>query len=269
MNTISRYLTREKLEWMLEDKGIFFAPASDQSDKNEGEYDSDWLVRELINRKSTLDKKLTDNTSDLFKDLKSINKKNTCLSSWYTGKEESYDMWERYGKNGVLIVSDISLLNRFTPKPINQAIKYKNVKYCNIQKELSAFNPFSYKNEEFKFESEFRMILDMTKYSQLTGFEKNKYGEIFIGNEHTPSYESSEITNCMSEETLSKSHSVITPKENGYIINFNLNDIITEVRANPYSDKAEQEYFHKALCKAGIRAKFTSSKLLTAHKEKK
>lgn len=267
MKKVFRYLTKEKFEWMLNDGGIFVAPASSQSDSREGVYDSDWLVKGLRARMPNIDESLTQGISSLSRELMHLNRKNTYLSSWYGGQEETYEMWEEYGKGGVLIVSDLFRLIHFTPEPITQVTSYEYVTYCDFKKEISVFDPYKYKNEEFKYEAEFRMIFDMAKYSVLTGFEKEKYGEVFVGHERTPSYESEEITVCMYRKGILNSHKVLYSKSNGYVINFNLNDVILEIRTNPNASEEEAEYFRDLLLKAGVEARLTTSKLVVCEEE--
>ncbi|CCE21993.1 hypothetical protein [Methylotuvimicrobium alcaliphilum] len=40
MSKVWRYLTKEKLEWLVADRGLYFGPAISQSDPEEGLYDS-------------------------------------------------------------------------------------------------------------------------------------------------------------------------------------------------------------------------------------
>lgn len=246
-----RYLTVQKFVWLLEDKGIFFGPAAKQSDINEGIYDHTSIVRKISKDIEQLGNIQATELTSLQFDLMHINRANNCISSWYRGCTESEKMWEEYGQDGIAIVSSEALLIHGTPEPVTQSIRYYAVDYDNKKKPETQIEPLRIKEEKFSHENEFRMVVDMQNYSMLTGFEKEKYGETFIG--ETPSYESKEITACMSEMGGRQSHEIIREKGVGYIVSFDMQKIIKEIILSPECTIEGEAHIMKCLENAGIQ----------------
>lgn len=224
-----RYLTKEKFEWLLCDNGIYLGAASAQSDPNEGVYDRG-VISEVLRDKIQFEidwKKLEDINENLMHNSRA----NNYISSWFLGENETSEMWDKYGSDGVALISDEILLTRALPDPVGNAASFYQVIYDDSKKSSAIFNQFKYKGEKFHYENEFRLVVDMRKYSMLTGFDKEKYGEVYIGN--VPSYENEKITCCISPQGKVQSHRVVKKKGDGYVVDFDLNCIIKEIRLHP------------------------------------
>ena len=224
-----RYLTKEKFDWLLCDNGIYIGAASAQSDKNEGVYDSK-IISEVLKATNMLNldwQKL----DDINQSLMLLSRNNNYLSSWFCGEHETQEMWDEYGSDGVALISDeISLIGTL-PDPIGNAASFYKVIYDNLKKNGAIHNQLEFKEKQFQHESEFRLVVDMQRYSILTGFEKEKFGEVYVGN--IPSYEDEGTTCCMSSQGKLQSHNAVKNKGTGYVISFDLDSLIKEIRLHP------------------------------------
>jgi hypothetical protein len=226
-----RYLTREKFEWLLCDNGIYIGSASAQDDQNEGLYESK-KISEVLKATNAFNvdwdwKKLDDTNQSLMLNSRA----NNYLSSWFCGDNETQEMWNQYGDDGVALISDeISLIGAL-PDPVGNAASFYKVIYNNFKKAGAIHNHFQFTEERFQYESEFRLVVDMPRYSILTGFEKEKFGVVYVGN--IPSYEDEGTTCCISPQGKLHSHCVIKNKGAGYVISFDLDSLIKEIRLHP------------------------------------
>ena len=258
MNNVLRYLNIEKLEWLLSDKGIYIGSASSQSDPEEAIYDhriSKLLKSDMMAFKSDDWEKIDDLSYGLM-----INKqKNLYLSSWYRGDNESVQMWNEYGKDGVAIISDELSLISTLPEPLEQVLTCYHVVYDD-QKKIGAINdPLKYKSAKFTHENEFRLVFDMQSYALMTGYEKEKYPMALI--EDIPSYEHKSIIGGISEQGYKQSHDVIYSKSNGYVIKYDLNQVIHEIKLNPTCSAHQEQYIRKICEKAGLQCSIQYSTL--------
>lgn len=241
MQTILRYLSKEKFKWLLSDNGIYVASAFAQSDIKEGVFDHT-IVSTILKHDGRLP--LEDNQWESFDnmsfDMMEINRKESYLTSWYLGNEETSKMWSEYAKDGIILVSNTYKLMDTLPQPLTHAASFYEIIYDDNKKRHSLYDSLKYKSKEFYYENEFRLVIDLGEYSIFTGYEKEIFGEAFVGD--LPSYKSPEITSCMSQKSIEQAHSVIAKKANGYIIKFDLNQLLTEIRLNPnYSKEEESE----------------------------
>ncbi|HIF9447858.1 TPA: hypothetical protein ACX6SQ_000435 [Photobacterium damselae] len=246
MTTVLRYLTKEKLKWLLQDNGIYFGSSANQSDESEGIYDHTLFYKILnLSSQATHNPKFQKDIDNLQYDMMIFNQKNCFISSWYLGSNETPIMWEQYGKNGVAIVSHIDILRYDLPQPLNQATSFYTVEYDNDKKINSIKEPLKYKFEKFKFENEFRIVFDLSTYSICTGYQADNLPKCFIGG--IPSHENPLITQRMSSKSIAESHKVITKKDNGHIIKYNLNQIIEKIIISPFCSDEEIEEI-KSIC---------------------
>lgn len=247
MENLLRYLTKQKFEWLLEDQGLYVSSAADQSDKLEGIYDHTYMSKalkgspELHFYKNDMWKNLDDTSQSLMH----ASRESSYISSWYYGDDEQEAMWEEYSSDGVVIMTSTMGLLLNLPEPLKQTTQFFKAVYNNQEKYQSHKDALKFKNVDFSNENEYRLIFDVSKYSLLTGFEKEIHGEAYIGDK--PSYES-DITSCMSEEALQQSLNVLSKKNNGYILKYDLGKVIKEIRFNPkYSTYSKNEL--EELCK--------------------
>ncbi|RON61369.1 hypothetical protein BK669_17905 [Pseudomonas fluorescens] len=261
-NTVMRYLDHEKFEWLLADNGIYVSPLADQKDKTEGEYDSTFLSRALRETSPDIDSELLNKLDDLQHSLKERGKEKTFINSWYLGSDETHRMWKTFGTKGVLIISTDVALEMLLPRPLNQAIEFKPVIYDDELKQHASQAPFQVKASKYHPDKEGRFIFDLTKYSVLTGFGVEPGYEVRVGDKL--SYESEEITSCMSPESLEQSHRVIEKKGRGYILRYNLPAIIHEVRLHPEATDADLVRVQERLQAIGIECPVNHSTLRSA-----
>lgn len=254
-----RYLSKEKFEWLLCDQGIYVGAASTQSDKNEGIYDSTLISRTLSAYAPHISKIIWPEFDQVTKHLMLSNRENCYISSWYSGDGETRKMWDEYGNDGVAVISDEALLIHELPKPIGNASSFYKVQYCDNKKSSAINEPLKFKEEAFCHESEFRLVVNMSAYSLLTGFEAEKFGIAYVGD--VPSYESKDITCCTSPEVLEQSHRVIRKKGDGYVVAFDLQKIIREVRLHPDCSNENELRIAKCLGSAGLNIAIQRSAL--------
>jgi hypothetical protein len=259
---VMRYLDREKFGWLLADNGIYVSPVADQKDKTEGEYDPTFLSRALRERSSDIDEELLNQVDDLQRAMKERGKEKTFISSWYMGADETHHMWERFGDKGALIISTDMALEMLLPPPLNQAVTFTPVIYDDERKQNASQAPFEFKKRKFHPDKEGRLIFRLTEYSVLTGFGVEPGYEVRVGDKL--SYESEEITSCMSPESLEQSHRVIEKKGRGYLLRYSLPDTIHEVRLHPKATDADLVEAEKRLRAIGIKCPVNHSTLRSA-----
>lgn len=255
-----RYLTMEKFEWFLSDLGIYLGSASCQSDKNEGVFDSEFFTKYLKVNIDKIDQDLCDNVDELQESLMHLNREHCYLSCWHINDVETETMWDQYGCNGVALISDERLLISELPEPIGNASEFYKVEYCDKKKSQAINKPLKYKENKYAHEKEFRIIVDMKKYFMLTGFDESKFGPAgYIGDKL--SYESDSITCCLSQKGKEQSHLVLTKKKDGYVISYDLNKIITEIRLHPSASLRDKEKVKGMLNQAELDIAIQQSKL--------
>ena len=244
---IWRYLRKEKFIKLLADKGIFLAPASKQSDPEEGIYDHTY-PRKLVEaqpRKYTpvplLDKIINPNDLDSFNaGIMQKTRERQYLSSWFAGDNKSAEMWKKYASDGVAIVSTNKRIISNTPQPIELATDMGLVKYSSEKKRTEIHKPLTVKYDDFSYENEFRIIFTPQKFSILAGYNTEEFGVCYLGNQK--SFESEEITSAIDMSQINNALNFIRKKGSGYLLLYPLTKIITEIRISPYcTEKQEQE----------------------------
>ncbi|MDY1047602.1 hypothetical protein SOM55_12435 [Pseudomonas coleopterorum] len=254
--TIMRYLTLSKFKYLLEDEGIYVSAACDQLDLQEGDYDHTFLTKHLQSQPGQ-DQELMSRVDEMMLGSKEVGRKTTYLSCWYNSDEESSEMWKDYGEGGVAIFSTHYALEFALPRPLDQAAEFYTLTYDDQLKPQASQQPFRVKNESYKQENEYRLELNLLKYSVLTGFEARN--EVRVGG--VLSHESAEITSCMSPESLARSHHVIRRKGKGYVLTYPLTKIIHEVRMHPSATDIELEEVRASLKACGINCTVRHSAL--------
>lgn len=269
MSKVWRYLTKQKLEWLVADRGLYFGPASLQSDPEEGLYD--FTIPGALFEKnpekyipiSALEGppgSYRPQLDKLINEMMQESRNSNFLNSWYSGSEESMKMWDSYAPDGVVIVSTVDKLMSQAPDPIKYALTFPYVEYDDELKKTEIFEPLKVKNKSFSHECEFRVIFDANKYSMLTGYDRESYCQVFIGGK--PSYESLEFTigmgGVIDSERASK---FILKKNSGYVLLYPLESILTEVRVNPRCTEQQKSAFQTILSDAGLSVPVVESEL--------
>lgn len=235
MQNIMRYLTKQKLEWLLADKGLYVSAAQHQSDKEEGTSDHTFLAKHIAKTVEGVDPELLTGLDKLMLDMQQIGREKNYLSCWYLGTEESEGMWEEFGKDGVILISqEWALMSAFS-EPLEQAIDGYPVTYSDELKAGALHEPLRVKHQKFHTEKEFRIVFDLTKYSILTGFEG-----IGVYDGDKPSHLSPHITACMSKKGIEQGLKVIRRKDTGgLVLDFDFARAIREVRVHPLATDEE------------------------------
>jgi len=254
---VARYLSGEKFNWLISDNGLYLSAAADQSDAAEGVYDHTFLSRHIAENIDNSDLVSPANLDKHMLGLQEVGREFNYLSCWYLGVEESQEMWDEFGANGVMIFSDDWVLSDALPPPLEQAISFSEVIYSDELKPHAVNDPLQVKNEKFRKEKEFRIIFDLMKYSILTGFEAHVEarvgGQIF--------HESEGIASLISKQGMEQSHKVIRRKGRGLVIEYPLNSIIEEVRVHPQATNADLLKIKSCLQAAGINCPVSHSSL--------
>jgi len=240
MNKVWRYLTKEKFEWLVADGGLYFGPASLQSDAEEGIYDckipgdlfesnpSKYIPLSALEDQAESYRPQIDEFS---RQIMQEARQSHFINSWYSGDEESMEMWDNYAPDGVVVVSTQEKLTDEAPAALKYALTCSLVEYNDELKRTEIFQPLKVKHEEFSYECEFRILFDARKYSILTGYDSETYGQVFVGGQ--PSYESAEITAGIGKVSNDMASEFIRKKSSGYVLRYPLRSIFTEIRFNP------------------------------------
>lgn len=80
MQNIMRYLTKQKLEWLLADKGLYVSAAQNQSDEEEGISDQTFLSKFLAEAIQGVDPELLTGIDKLMLDMQQIGREKNYLS---------------------------------------------------------------------------------------------------------------------------------------------------------------------------------------------
>jgi hypothetical protein len=245
MKSLQRYLTLEKFKWLCEDQGFFLAPLSRQSDPTEGIYDNkiplDYIRKIVSNSFPSLNlEDLKARADEMQKKMMENDRNNVFISSWFIGEEESEEMWDNYsGNDGVVLFSRTDLLYMESPKclrDLGESFVCKDVIYDNKEKSKIHYQPAYYKNEEFLGEKEHRIIFDLKLFRMLTG----QRDDIYIGN--SPVHEFFQKSGAILIVDSDEYKKVLIPKEEGYIVKYDLSRVIREVRINAKaSEQAKKE----------------------------
>lgn len=257
MQNMMRYLTKQKLEWLLADKGLYVSAAQHQSDEEEGTSDQTFLAKHIAKTVEGVDPELLTSINKLMLDMQQVGREKNYLSCWYLGTEESKDMWEEFGKDGVILISqEWALMSAFS-EPLEQAINGYAVTYSDALKAGVLHEPLRVKHEKFHAEKEFRIVFDLTKYSILTGFEG-----IGVYDGDKLSHLSPHITACMSQKGIEQSQKMIRRKDaGGLVLDFDFARAILEVRVHPLATDEELLDVQKRLKSIGMECPVKHSHL--------
>jgi hypothetical protein len=256
MHNIMRYLDKQKLDWFLADKGLYFSAAEDQNDEAEGISDHTFLSAHLENSVPGIDPKLLRKVDELMHGLQQVGREKNFLSCWYLGTEETVDMWKEYGKDGVVLFSQDWALTDALPEPLGHAMDAYPVTYDDKLKASALDEPLRVKNHCWNPENEFRIVFGLTKYSVLTGFE----GSGGHDGDHL-THQSPHMTVSMSQKGITQALDVIRRKGRGLVLDCDFGSAIHEVRVHPQATNEELLNVQKRLKAIGIHCPVRHSHL--------
>ncbi|GGJ44033.1 DUF2971 domain-containing protein [Pseudomonas avellanae] len=256
MPNIMRYFTKEKFDWLLADKGLYFSAAEDQIDTEEGKSDHTFLSAHIRKTVEGVDPELLLGLDELMLGVQQVDRKKNLLSCWYLGIEESEKMWETYGKDGVVFFTDDQALMNAFPEPLEHAMVAYPVTYDDTLKAGALHEPLRVKHHDWHEEEEFRFVFALSKYSVLTGFESlgGHDGEYLT-------HESPHMTVGMSQKGIEQALDVIRRKGRGLVLNCNFGRAIREVRVHPQATDSELLDVENRLKTIGIHCPVKHSQL--------
>jgi hypothetical protein len=126
-----RYLIRDKFEWLLQDRGIYVGPASEQSDSQEGIYNFD-IISGAIKLSTDIGSSFCNEINECSRKYMMDCRELSFIRSWYKGGYELQEMWKRYGKDRVVLVGSEELLSTKQPSQFQVAdgvIRFRDVTY--------------------------------------------------------------------------------------------------------------------------------------------
>lgn len=265
MNKIIRYLTKDKLNWLLSDNGIYVGAAKDQSDREEGIYNHGAIFGSIFlpTNSPQIDQ---EKFGDLNEGLMQNARTHTYLSSWYWGDNERADMWKEYGFEGVLIVSSEFNLRRFLPTPLEHAVRFYRLSYDDRLKEMSMNRPFMVKGAQYRHENEFRLEFDLHEYAQKTGYLiGEKFPQVYI--DGIPAQKHPSFRSGISLDSIKNASKALNSKGSGYVLKYNLHSLIDEIRLHPQCTKGEEDGFRKILLDRGLDVPLNRSRLEICRKD--
>ncbi|RII76794.1 hypothetical protein [Pseudomonas monteilii] len=256
MTDMMRYLTKQKLEWLIADAGLYVSAAKDQSDETEGISDQTYLSKYLAQTVKGLDPDLLTDLDKLMLGMQDVGRKKNFLSCWYLGTEENLEMWNEYGTEGVILFTDEWKLMSAFAEPLEHALEGYPVTYDDALKAGALHDPLRVKHKKFHKENEFRVVFSLSKYSILTGFESMGGHD---GDNLT--HESPNLIVGMSQKGRAQALKVIRRKNRGLVLDFNFGRAIREVRVHPLASDEELRNVEKHLLSIGITCPVNHSHL--------
>ena len=161
---LRRYMADWKFVDLIASSSLYFAPASEFSDKLEGHYthlDSERSDRQLA--RWGLDSRSRDIAADARSRIARHNQKAVVICCWTAGRDENCRMWSEYGKDpdAVAFETNVGNLRRalcsgFLIVPVT----YLDFSRQAIPKEHS-LQPFFFKQRCFAWEREVRVVGEM------------------------------------------------------------------------------------------------------------
>ena len=116
-----QYMNLEKFKNIIKSQGLFFRRASKFDDNSEG----------ILPKKESEFNKLKGNRAS-FNLLQEIEKSNTIVNCWHINSNESAYMWENYGKQGIVIKSNLERIY-LAFEDTNEIIHHSKIRYINYK----------------------------------------------------------------------------------------------------------------------------------------
>jgi hypothetical protein len=198
---IWKYLDFSKFVSMLEKKALFFARASDLSDKFEGSFTRADLAQEPESHYISTD-------VNKIRGIYEENRLYTYINSWHDNPNESMAMWKLYAKNGegVAIQSTFGALYECL-MDTEYKIRIGKVQYIDFDKEkipglypsedlfpspdlypgVNTFTPFIFKWNCYDYEHEVRSVIqDYNAFTENTDNTPPELPKLSIPGEYVP-----------------------------------------------------------------------------------
>ncbi|GKW03826.1 MULTISPECIES: hypothetical protein [Pectobacterium] len=250
---IWRYLSTDKFDKLISDNGIYFSKASDFEDKKEGYYTHKKKYEELREREpyniEAINK--AEEMSNRIRDREPLN---NYISCWHKNEKENIEMWHNYIENpneGVVIKSHIYKIIFAHPESLSEVITWHDCEYGDKDNNDDYTENFKYKDYIFSYENEFRLIINSHLLNILTPFQGGLELVTCIGNK--PAYE------VLGNGKDPKKD--IHKKGNGFVVKYNLNKIIDEIRVSPKSSDEYLMHIKRKMQDAGLTCPLNQSEL--------
>lgn len=223
-DVIWRYFTYDKWKLLLEDNGLFFSVANFQNDKKEGHCNLNPLLAFIAGKKNDIN--VMNKVSNMLTSINQQAKGSTYLSCWNRGFSVREDMWAGYAPepDGVVIKSHVCTLMENIPRSLSRIMQCGRVGYVRSLEDITDIHSvFCHKHKRYVRECEWRLFFDDTHLSLFRGSPEDP--DVRVGS--VPfRYSDPEFNRGNPDADLRK-------KNNGYIVNFSLPEIIEEVRVHP------------------------------------
>ncbi|MEQ9864662.1 hypothetical protein [Pectobacterium aroidearum] len=253
--TIWRYLTTEKFEQLINDKGIYFSKASDFEDKREGYYTQDKYFENLRRNESDEDTLNAINSAEEMSNrIRDRSPSHNYISCWHKNNNENINMWNDYIKNadeGVVIKSNDIKIIWMIPHSLSEVITHYDCIYGDKNNNNDFTDNFKYKDQKFHSENEFRLVIDNFTLNVLTPFSGGLESIPCIGGER--SYK--DLGNGKDPKND------IYKKGNGFVVKYDLNKIIDEIRTHPKSSDKYFRHIKEKMKEAGLACPLNQSEL--------
>lgn len=169
---IWRYLTIDKLIYLLTSRGLFFSPATSFDDPFEGDYGE-------ITKKDIL-KQYGSNQIERDKNTHEFLKPHTYISCWYENDHESDAMWKIYG-DAVAIMTTFGKIKKllcWDKQEIRHCGRINYVDYSTEEIDASSsYISYFYKRKSFEHENEVRFLIQ----NYFSGLQYDDYPEPIFG----------------------------------------------------------------------------------------
>jgi len=224
-----QYMNLYKFEKIIQSQCLFFRRVSKFEDKGEGT---------LPVKESDFNKRKGNRQG--FDSRHKNEKSNTIANCWHNNIDESSYMWEKYGKQGVVIKSSLERIY-MAFENIHERIQHSAVRYIDYKNdtwfnpktyphlEYNTFTPLVHKvKDKYEKEREFRLMICVN----IEGFDNDIYWK--------------------SQES-----------ENGKMISVDLNCLIEKIIICPNTQQKKKKLIEKSINNAGFSFKVVNSSLVS------
>ncbi|KAF1014199.1 MAG: hypothetical protein GAK31_03223 [Stenotrophomonas maltophilia] len=253
-----RYLSLEKFQLLLSDRGLFFSRASVQSDEDEGRFDPATLSNALREHVDEAHSELLAKVTSLEGDRIELNRDTSFLSCWYSGSDECKGMWDAFAEDGTVIQSDNWALQDALREHARY-ITYARVTYDDQLKKVAVHDPLHVINEIFAGEREYRAILDSVDMKLLTGTGDGP--DLRVNGELA--HQSPLASTGGRVPSTEEMEAAIVRKSNGYVVRCDLNMLVQQIRVHPGATDAFRASVEAQCRAAGLGCPVAPSELDT------
>jgi hypothetical protein len=241
--TLWRYLSYEKFESLLVDKGLFFCRLDKFSDPFEGSVPTrevEFRINEAKKYASRFNLEFSLEKDDKpIADMHRRSKRTTIANCWQINNNESDAMWQLYLKDNEGVAIQTHLSNMISlMDPIDDMVFPSKVRYIDYDKDIwydateypvrdyNFLTPFVHKRVEYEHENEFRFFIEVKDAEQNEEYWDSQ------------------------------------PILNGKIIKLNVNKLVEKVLFAPTADAKVKEKLERLATENGSKFNFEDSKLI-------